>query len=470
VKAVLIHYHLRAGGVTQVMLNQARTLQEYGHEVFAVCGEGPVNAGEWQGIDVGIIPALHYDRCRVKSRVNAKILAGEIERLVYDHWQNSADVPLLHVHNPLIKKNCLLIEALKLLRERFPLLLQSHDLAEDFRPDVYMNEEYPENCHYAVINSRDYRFMLEAGLKKEGLHLLPNEVRVLKAAPDLKKEYYLYPVRGIRRKNLGEALLLSAFIPHAKTTAITQRPTTERDAGSYRLWKSLAAELELPVRFEAGETLSFSQALGSAYTIITTSIKEGFGFSFLEAWTAGIAVTGRRIDYVCRDFEKNGVCFNDFYNSIKIPARYAPPELFLQKLSKTLRAVYKSFGIPLPEEITAGAKKIFGSGEALDFGVLDEEMQEAVLRALCSDKNVKKHIALENPFLSSLSVREPDHQLIEQNRLAVRRAYSRESLGGHLQEVYRAALSAVTHRIDRRALLERYLDPSRVFLTGIAYE
>ncbi|MDR2768028.1 MAG: glycosyltransferase [Treponema sp.] len=465
--AFLLHYHLRPGGVTQVMLNQARALLESGAEVFVLSGEAPVYADQWRGVRTEVIPALHYDLRRNGGDENIQTLAAEIARAI--RGRRSGGPSLLHVHNPLIKKNSLLIGALKLLSADFPLLLQNHDLAEDFRPDVYMNEEYPANCHYAVINSRDYRFMLESGLKAEGLHLLPNEVQTLGAAPGLAQNRYLYPVRGIRRKNLGEALLLSCFIPGGRTVAVTQPPTTVRDAAVYGRWKKLAAELDLPVEFEIGERLSFSGALGSAFAVITTSVKEGFGFSFLESWTAGIASAGRRIDYVCRDFEENGVRFDSLYDSIKIPAAWAPPDLFLRKLGETLNAVYASFGNSMPREKIAAAKKFFGGAAELDFGVLDEEMQEAALRSVCAASEARRDIAAANPFLDGLAAWVPDLAVIEANRQAVRSAYSRERIGGRLREIYAAVLAApVTQSISRALLLERYLDPLRVFLTGIA--
>ncbi|MDR2182320.1 MAG: glycosyltransferase [Treponema sp.] len=465
----LLHYHLRPGGVTQVMLNQARALLESGAEVFVLSGEAPACADRWRGIGTGVIPALRYDRYRGGGG-KAPALAAEIARAIRGRFGARAGGPsLLHVHNPLIKKNSLLIGALKLLSADFPLLLHNHDLAEDFRPDVYLNEEYPADCHYAVINSRDYRFMLESGLRAEGLHLLPNEVQTLSAAPGLARNRYLYPVRGIRRKNLGEALLLSGFIPEGRTVAVTQPPTTGHDAAVYGRWKKLAAELDLPVEFEIGERLSFSEALGSAFAVITTSIKEGFGFSFLESWTAGIASTGRRIDYVCRDFEENGVRFDSLYGGLEIPAAWAPPDLFVRRLGETLNAVYAAFGNSLPREKIAAVEKLPDGAGGLDFGVLDEEMQEAVLRSVRADPRARRDIAAANPFLAGLADWIPDPLTIEANRQAVRSAYSREKIGGRLRAIYAAVLAGpVTQSISRALLLERYLDPLRVFLTGIA--
>jgi hypothetical protein len=50
--------------------------------------------------------------------------------------------------------------------------------------------------------------------------------------------------------------------------------------------------------------------MSGARTVLTTSLKEGFGFSFLEPWTAGIPVAGRRLEAVCLDFEDEGVALS----------------------------------------------------------------------------------------------------------------------------------------------------------------
>ncbi|MDR0599211.1 MAG: glycosyltransferase family 1 protein [Treponema sp.] len=500
-KIALIHYHLRPGGVTQVMLRQARALQEGGDEALALSGEPPPDPAEWEGVNRAVIPALCYDRrppgdprpggsggrFGPETGIQAAELARSIEEAIRSRWPGGAG--LILVHNPLIRKNSLLMGALKELARRGPLLLQNHDLAEDFRPDVYSGEDYPENCHYAVINSRDRRFLLEAGLRDEGLHLIPNEVRSLAFTPGLPKTRYLYPVRGIRRKNIGEMLLLSLFIPGgsaggghsgpgpAATVALTQPPTTDQDAPIYRRWQALAAELALPAEFEAGAlpgrgggSASFADVVGTARAAITTSVKEGFGFSFLEPWTAGLAVTGRRLDYVCRDFEEAGLRFEPFYGALRIPAEYAEPERLRKKMELVLSGVYAAFGAALPPSISPALDRVFDGGDYLDFGIMDEETQEGILRRAAADKTVRGRIAGANPFLEALESWESDPALVEANRRAVMAVYSRERIGTILRESCRKALTPIVQRISRPRLLELYLDPARLSLTGVSPE
>ena len=491
-RIVLVHYHLRPGGVTQVIFHQASALREAGEDVFILSGEAPSGADEWAGIPFAVVPGLHYDRYRpaetepaddpVKGNAQAPLhtltekLARSMEDAIRSHWPDGAD--LVHVHNPLIRKNSLLTGALKILGGRMPLLLQNHDLAEDFRPDVYTGEEYPENCHYAVINSRDYRFLLKAGLKPEGLHLLPNEVRKLTVTPGLKQTRFIYPVRGIRRKNIGEALFLSIFInsqssshvpavPSGTSIAITQPPTTDQDVPIYSRWKETAASLRLPVEFEAGLNSSFADVMGSARAVITTSIKEGFGFSFLEPWTAGIAVSGRRIDYVCRDFEDAGLCMDTLYPALNIPAEYVESKNLRDKTAKGIIRLYTAFGLPYPSQIIKELDTIFNK-PFYDYGIMDEELQEKILRLTVRDKAVQKRIEQENPFLETLADWHSDPEIIEANRKTVLSSYSRETIFGCIREAYQKTLIPITQSISRKRLLELYLDPRRLYLTGIS--
>jgi glycosyltransferase involved in cell wall biosynthesis len=464
-KVVLVHYHLKPGGVTTVVLHQAQALLEAGDEVLVLSGEESAASSAWKNIPVKVIPELHYDQWRP---VPGRDIADAVSEAVKPVW-NRAD--LIIVHNPLIRKNSALLAALKKLSRTECLLLQNHDLAEDFRPDVYANEEYPENCHYAVINSRDYGFLLAAGLKREGLHLIPNEVSSVAADPGLERSRYLYPVRGIRRKNLGEALFLSLYVPEGRTIAVTQPPTTGQDMDIYLRWKELASELELPVEFETGTETAFSRVLGSAAAVVTTSIKEGFGFSFLEPWTAGLAVAGRRIGYVCGDFEQAGLRFDAFYDFIGLPQCETTgnyPEQFQNRLEKAVRALYAAFGREMPAATEAMIRNRIFASSLPDFGAMDEAMQEDFIRHAAADRGLRDAAAEINPFLKGLAGWIPDPSLVEANRRAVLSSYSRERITKILRESCRAAVAPVVQSISRSKLLELFLDPARISLIGIA--
>jgi glycosyltransferase involved in cell wall biosynthesis len=392
-------------------------------------------------------------------------------------WGRAADI--VHVHNPLIRKTSALLPALNILNKRgLRLLLQNHDLAEDFRPDVYINrEDYPENCHYAVINSRDYSFLHRAGLKLEGLHLIPNEVVPVAATSGLERNRYLYPVRAIRRKNIGEALLLSLFIPKGRTVAVTLPPVSEYDEAVYRNWVKFVKELELPVEFEVGSRERFADVFGSALTVLTTSVKEGFGFSFLEPWTAGRAVLGRRIDYVCRDFEEKGIKFDPpakkkaaFYKSINIPMEYIALPVLKNKMEYAITAVYEAFGIDPPAYVMRMMDDMIFTGQMIDFGRLDEELQAGVIRIMASNDTVYREIGALNPFLAGLADWQNDEELIRENSLRIRDAYGKQRIAALLRRTYQTVLQTpILHKLSKTLLLELYLDPLRLSLVGVSH-
>jgi glycosyltransferase involved in cell wall biosynthesis len=446
---------------------------EGGEEVLLITGDEPPADCPFPAV---LVKALQYDRVAVPEtpgrdlEERARNLAESLLRAMETHWGKPADI--IHVHNPLIQKNAALVPALnRLTKQGLCFLLQNHDLAEDFRPDVYVaHEEYPEDCHYAVINSRDYSFLHRAGLKPEGLHLLPNEVFPLDAAAGLDRTRYLYPVRAIKRKNIGEALLLSLFIPKGKTIAVTLPPNSEKDDKIYRFWVALATELKLPVEFEIGSTDTFSRIIGSAYCVITTSVKEGFGFSFLEPWTAGRAVIGRRI-YVCKDFEEAGVRFDSLYSSIDIPMVYISQTMLRKKMDHAIAGVYEAFGLEPPPYIIKRLNDELFSREELDFGRMDEESQEYIIRTMMSNEAVFRDIVEANPFLAELATWRPDEALISRNREVISKAYGRERTIKEIRDVYRAVYAApVVHKISKTMLLELYLDPLRLSLVEVGNE
>jgi hypothetical protein len=453
-----------------VLSHQADALREAGDEVLVISGEG----GEGFSFPHAELEELRYDSLRppsASSGEDASCLAGNMIRVMEARWGTPADV--VHVHNPLIRKNSLLLPALHSLnRQGVRLLLQNHDLAEDFRPDVYIKRgDYPENCHYGVINSRDYSFLRRAGLSAEGLHLIPNEVVPLTVESGRDRDLYLYPVRAIRRKNLGEVLLLSCFVPPGRTIAVTLPPTTSKDEGTYLHWKTLAKSLNLPVEFDAGVAGSFSTLMSRALSVITTSVKEGFGFSFLEPWTAFRAVMGRRIDYVCRDFEASGVTFNSLYDSLAVPLVYLPEPVLKKKMERALESTYRAFALEVPSYLVSMLSSDMASKDSFDFGRLDEELQTGVIKTLAANRSARQDLAEINPFLRQLSGWEEDSRIIQHNREKILECYGRERIVSTLQETYRRVLRTnVVHKLSRDMLLELYLNPLQFSLVGMSHD
>lgn len=467
-RIAILHYHLLRGGVTSVIRQQARSLAAAGEDVLILAGEGPEDSDglSFEGCPLMIIPGLTYDGRR--PPVTASILARKIRSAMETVWQARPDV--LHVHNPLIRKNSILLDALSILAaDGIRMLLQNHDFAEDFRPDVYCSGiPYVDDVHYATINGRDHTFLCAAGLNPLATHCLPNAVSSVTAKAEKSPTRYLYPVRGIRRKNIGEALLLSLFIPAGRTVALTLPPTSQGDMPSYTRWKKLSRTLDLPVEFEVGLDSSLPELFGSAVCALTTSVKEGFGFAFLEPWTAGLEVIGRRLGHVCHDFEEEGIRFRSLYDSLEIPLSLLPVPRLLEKLENAVETTWRAFRLSPPRNLRRKLEDGIASRPTFDFGRLDESLQEEVIGKAVSDKSVRDVLASTNPFLGGLATWEPDSDLVVKNRDCVLMSYSPGTALARLREAYRStAAFQPRHHLDKEKLLEEFLDPFRFSLLEV---
>jgi hypothetical protein len=409
-----------------------------------------------------VVPGIAYDGIRPEEAPERT--ADRIVDALTERFGSSRSDPcdVLHVHNPTLKKNSSYLRILAALRDRgVRLFLQIHDFAEDGRPQSYFaDQEYPADCRYAVINSRDYGALRAAGLKAEGLHHLFNVVTPLSGLdPTAERRRVVYPVRAIRRKNLGEAVFLSAFLPGGLSLAVTLPPTSERDVPSYKFWKALAANLGLPVEFEVGLRESFASVMSGARTVLTTSLKEGFGFSFLEPWTAGIPVAGRRLEAVCLDFEDEGVALSRLYDRLRIPLTLIDMDVFFRDWAAAVRSRSAAFGRTVDDSALADGFRDLAVDGAVDFGALDEGRQAILCEAAVKDPSVRAAVSAANPSLTQLF--EPLSEAeIDSNRRTVLERYSLARYRGALLAAYRAVVEEpVIQSVDKGALLDRFLKP-----------
>lgn len=439
-RIALVHYHLRPGGVTRVIADQVQAL--HGRALTMVVS-GEAASTPWS-CPVAQVAALAYDRDR-DGPIDAAAAAREMVSAARQAWPQGAS--LFHFHNPTLGKNRGVVQVIQSLRRMGQtVLLQIHDFAEDGRPDLYTEEPYPENCHYAVINRRDEQVLLRSGLSSEGLHYLPNAVRPL-AAEGGRGSLFLYPVRAIRRKNVGEALLLSLFLPAGCRLAITLEPTGPLDRRSYGEWKAFAGSRGLGVGFGVGAGRSLESLLGDCRAVVTTSVREGFGFAFLEPWTAGLALHGRYLQETCPDFADAGLSLDHLYRSIRIPAPWVDRAALERKLEACRQARLAAYGIE------GRGVPLSASGD-LDFGSLSEDLQRGVLTGVLDSPARRKRLLDDNPALGGALTTGLPQELIEANQRAVLEAFSPEATAARLLWAYRhAAERPVRHSIEKARLV-----------------
>lgn len=456
-RIALAHYHLKTGGVTTVLRQQIEAIKN-DCEILVLTGELPDSPFP---ADIKHIPGLAYYGRSSKKAFNPKKVAESIIKAIHSKWKDGCDI--LHVHNPLLAKNKIFLKILHELREReIRLFLQIHDFAEDGRPLSYFDEdEYVPDCHYGVINSRDYNILLKAGLKKEGLHKIFNTIKPFefkKKAVETKK-IALYPIRAIRRKNIGEAILLSLFFKNHVALFITQPPNSPIDIISYKGWKRFVEENRLDVVFEAGLKYDFEKLVLTARFLITTSITEGFGFSFLEPWTAKKILYGRKLPDICYDFEQNGIKLDHLYTKLLVPVKWIDKKDLYERWRASVLKAWSLFNYKIDNKNIEKGFSAITKNNNIDFGLLNESFQKQIIACILSDKKNANMLRSLNPYLSHIGEIKNQEDLIQNNMKAVLSNYTNTVYKKKLFEIYsKVCKNPVRQRIDKKILLAEFLN------------
>ncbi|WP_372678161.1 hypothetical protein [Desulfosarcina sp.] len=459
-KVAFVHYHLKTGGVTTVLKRQVEAIHGF-FDTLVLTGDRATCELPCPVVE---IPELGYDQPGVSTPA-ADMVAGRALEALNEKWPGGCDV--LHVHNPTLAKNRQFLQIIKKLQQAgVNLFLQIHDFAEDGRPDLYFNEDYPADCHFGVINARDADILIEAGLDRAGLHHIPNAVQGLAGnGGRCPKKPILYPVRAIRRKNLGEAILLSMFLDNEQHIAVTQPPNSPMDTASYRDWVDWVRQHHLRVDFEAGTRVAFPVLIGNSASMVTTSISEGFGLAFLEPWTAGKLLWGRRLGKICADFEENGIRLDYLYDQFNVPLAWIDARTFSRDWHLSVFNAADRYGHPVVVDRVNRAFARLTRSETIDFGLLSEKFQRQLIARLIADPSAKVELVRLNPWLSHPGEVSNPSAIIENNRRAIMQNYGAEQYRRRLMAIYdQVAQYPVCHQIDKRALRESFFDLDRFSL------
>lgn len=461
---VVIHYHLRPGGVTRVI---ERAVEALGHDV-----EMLVMTGEASAPDDRLTPlaepfqALEYsDRKSPDAKQIAEDLRFSVRCLL------GRDPDIWHIHNHALGKNSFTPKLIwQLANSGCRLLLQPHDFAEDGRPENYrllkehlgddLNKMlYPVGDHiaYAPINFRDKAFLEKIGIPN--VYELPNAVTPLELegeGPDPARPIVVYPARAIRRKNIGEFILWSLLAPEGYRFVSTLAPQNPAARPVYDEWVKFAQELELPVAFDAGRSTSFPELIQSASALMSTSIAEGFGLAFLEPWLEGKTLIGRNISEITSDFVIEGLNLNTLYCALPVPIEWAGEAEFNAALRSAMKTSYTAYSKAWDPTYFEQAKAAMVVDGKVDFGMLDETLQRNVIRHLSEYPNDRA--ALPKLELTA------GEELIAHNRSIVQERYSIEAYGQRLLEIYRKIAATEPGKVSSAnagALLDEFLKPER---------
>ena len=482
---VLLHCHYDRGGVTTVVLNQVNSLLRDPkiERIYLV------SSGRSSGLPPELMDRVHvlslesmeydqefYDWDATKKRIQD--ISDDLLGLMRSH-RLSADNTLLHWHNHSLGKNTAIPGVVaRVAIAGWRSLLQIHDFAEDFRPANYAGivraigaEEpskveqylYPSapQIHYATLTRSDGNILREWGLPKERVSVLPNCVEVGSVDPCFNEyekaealgrvrgafglpsdsRWSIYPVRGIRRKNVGEFLLLSQLSDEDQYNAITLRPSSPVEEKSYLRWKSIAESVAPRAVFDAGErsSISFRDNVVASDNVISTSVAEGFGMAYLEPWLFGRGVVARRLNAVLADFEDSGMDFSRCYNSLPV---IGDPE-WVEDCLKAHQLSFQKAWNRIPDAMRPVATQFGFLGERsgsvrdrIDFALLTPKIQTNFLERCYRDAGFLNAIRNDLPDLMRSLRGSEEHSAIARNVKCISEQFGFDSNKRRLFECY----------------------------------
>jgi len=345
----ILHYHLQPGGVTKIISLQVESLKLFKlfDKIKIICGFAPkeLNINHAEIIQE---KSFNYTTPGKEAKDYIKLkddIYSAISRRITKE-------DIIHVHNPNLGKNPAYTQALfSLAKNGYKIFYHCHDFAEDRKKNYNFLKQVIEsifsmnlqevifpkfnNCVFGVLNSFDLARLKSSGIKENRIKYLPNPVAFTLATPKQKKEtikvearellsinnklpIILYPVRVICRKNIGELILLASIFRDRANWCVTMAPHNPVEKKFYQIWKDLNMELNYPLLLEVGKKIDLEKLMQATERVITTSVKEGFGMSFIEPWLFNVPVIGRNIPYIIKDFQNAGMVFTHLYNSLPV--------------------------------------------------------------------------------------------------------------------------------------------------------
>lgn len=405
-----------------------------------------------------------------------------------------------------------------------PAMLQNLQYCTGHKDEKFAAEIiYPNgrNIFYATINSRDADNLRMAGISEKRIFFLPNSIdteffstkpittkknfkkQMIEAIEkysvknhyffDPKRKILLSPLKCMRRKNNAESVLLLRalnYLDDCFQLVISLEAHSGPDVKYTDKIKRFVRQKRLPVVIGVGaEVVSSSEerekrkgkvtkfSLVDLFAVskaaLTTSMIEGFGFAFHEAWVAGKPVVGRKLPYVCRDFERNGLKLNHMYKKLFVDVKWIKncEERLLKIFHKDVNKMRKKQEMPTlsKEKVLREINKTkfyrANDCKCIDFKDLSVEMQLEAIKTIFADEEKTKEFIKMNPVIRKIlkMVKKQPAALVKHNRRVIMQKYSLKAKAKRLKHVYSIGTENYLKKIKRgkvsnAKVIAKYLD------------
>lgn len=362
---VIVHYHLRPGGirrvielaapqlvrcsprcVTRVVLLTGQRADENWHAQFA---------RRLRGVTVEVIlePALNYlsEQSSTPRRSCARI-RHTLDLLFAD--AAAADA-VVWAHNLGVGRNLILSRELAAAcaRRRIPLVSHHHDWWFDNRWARWPRMRragfrtlaataaavFPSagRVIHAAINQADAKMLAaHCGCRTVWLPNLTEPAPPL-SAPRIRAAriwlrgqlanrdapVWLLPCRTLRRKNIAEALLLTGWLRPEAWLVVTGAASSAEERPYFRALERAAHRHHWRLRLgvlagDEARNPSVTELLAVSEVVLLTSVQEGFGLPYLEAAAARRPLIARRLLNIAPDLHRFGFRFPQMYDEILV--------------------------------------------------------------------------------------------------------------------------------------------------------
>ncbi|MDT8298455.1 MAG: glycosyltransferase family 1 protein [Spirochaetaceae bacterium] len=452
-KIALFHYHLKPGGVTDVVIYSSRAILTG----FKNLTELRLVTGESEGTELVMSRIREgFDRDTAD-----KLRLDILEELAYVEDGNAPDMTKLSqrlearydeetlwwVHNYHLGKNPSFTGALMAVATagRRDMLLHIHDFPECGRPEnlakldaVMEIPPYPtgSRIRYAVINERDRRILADSGLK-DSVTLLPNPVPLTPNAPSDPETLrtaltelcasdnpgyipgapnLLYPVRAIRRKNVLEAALLVRLMEEPVNLILTLPGISAQERGYSELVEKAFRDGLIQGVWCPGSTgdqrLEYPKLASSCDAVISTSVQEGFGYLFLNALHWRKPLLSRYLDILDGVLDLFGDYPRRFWADFRVPSTQELADKTQEAYLKKIRTLETTLPDKSIKSTISSVSKL-AAGGGIDISYLSVEDQLAALESARDDDQWREEARnLNRELLDSiektLKARPPD--------------------------------------------------------------
>lgn len=479
---VVVHYHLRPGGVRRVLemtLPAVIAARPSVSKVTLLCGGEP--APEWisaigrrmQGTALRVIQDAVFGYFSETERCVHEL--RETQRQILNSVVAEGESVLIWAHNLGLARNLPLAAEIAALAAKpgFRLVSHHHDFWFDHR--WHRRAEFAVSgfstmakvgcavfsggakVAFAVINRGD-RAVLRT--YHSAVRWLPNPLpqepavssRSMNAAKrwmaeelNDSKPYWLFPTRFLRRKNVAESLLLTQWVRPDAWLVTTGGPSSPDEHPAYDMLLHAIREnswrCRLGIVAEVSSCPPVSELLAASEAVVVTSLREGFGLAYFEAAIARKPLLARIIPGLMQDLRILGLRIPQAYSEIRIC-----PTLLDVEAERTRQALrWKRWRADLPSALRPSAGRFWNFDEPVAFGRLTLEGQLEVLA-----KGIEKIRAVSAKWNLNLESwrQDADHQAL-QVATVVPTKRARLSSESFARGFWRLAASATVFPMER---------------------